>query len=349
LLIGILLPALSGVRRQARITLCVNNQKQHAIGIQNYAASNNDQLVNAPRSTGAAALGPRGIPAYSFAGVNNELSGFGISGSASSVGNATSDFGIPTIDAPLGAVSVIPNGTDGPDQMENATIYNTYWIPLGPFMVDGNGMQMMQEIFITPSDPGDIIDSWTVAKQTFLGSSGSDGFNPTDVATVEGGGAIGFFSGSYRYVPAAYTNSSIWKYLSDGTTQLATTLPNGQPNMTSTWDLATWQAYGKAHGLASVGYPSKKALFFLQDAAHNPSVESWLGRGATTTLAMADGSAGQAVALTDSLQPDSRDNAGGWYGPGVSITIDGDPVDMTENGNGLPFLTTMGGIEGRDL
>ena len=68
LLISILLPAVGQTRRQARISLCTSNMKQHGVGVGNYASQNNDTLPHAPLSTGRFPQeGPRGSTAWTFA------------------------------------------------------------------------------------------------------------------------------------------------------------------------------------------------------------------------------------------------------------------------------------------
>ncbi|MEM1165219.1 MAG: prepilin-type N-terminal cleavage/methylation domain-containing protein [Planctomycetota bacterium] len=372
LLIGILLPALGTVRREARITLCTNNQKQHAIGVQNYAAGNDDELPNAPRAQPAddaeeGLVGARGEIAKLFGGVNTEFNGFAIPGEGSTEDHAEGNpgYGIATMGAPMEAslVSIASEGQfdrrndpdfeETPLFMKNATMYNMYWMVVGPFMVEGSGLQLLQEVFTTPSDPqGQTIETWSIAQSSFRGVNGdgnANAFNPVGnnsqdfIDGLEAAGfnaGLGMYSPSYRYVTSAVTTSNIWTFRPSATDRgMYNSVLPGEENADSEWfeDNPAWRPsndptennwgrYVRANRMANVGFPSSKVLFFLQEARHTPNRDFWFESGAVSTLALADGSATRARADQDGLNPAPAENAGPML-RGAPDSWDGDLTD----------------------
>jgi len=141
LLISILLPAVGQARTAAKISVDVQNLKQHGIGSASYAAANNDSLPNAPVVPQGLAkkYGVAGRLAQEFATDAFPVNGF-----------AFPTTGIPTYKPILQFENGgLPNNAW---QWDNASMFNGYFIVMGEYMTDGEGIDAMQDVFFAQGD-----------------------------------------------------------------------------------------------------------------------------------------------------------------------------------------------------
>ncbi len=350
LLISILLPAVGQTRRQARILLCTSNIKQHGMGMQNFASANDDELPNAPKSPGSQFavvqqnMGITGKTALRFAMPGFDTNGFqwGTRGVATLTGVAT----IPQLN-PL-------------SMNEGASMQGMYWIVLSEFMVDGQGLGAMQDIFISPGDPGTKAD-WKLLRDYVKRTGGSGGngrFPQLNNVTSKTGQFI--TQGSYKYVPTAVIDPAIFKQ----------SPRNGEPidlerwneyvsktreGVSSKWDYggnfnnaggleeAQFYQVVKRNRSAAIDYPSDKVMFWLRTAVHDPRYGLWNETGATCPLASADGSARAITPFRDALPSEPKENAGSIFSLGIARNQHERQFFDTY------FLFNYGGIKGRDL
>ncbi len=331
LLIGILLPAVGETRRQARISLCTSNMKQHGQGVANFSAQNNDFLPHPPLSNAkdaqeAVTYGPKGTIALKFATQAKPLNGFAFQGA-----------GVTAFDSPNH-----PSVTDKSETWANVQTWNGYFIFLSEYMVDGEGVQALSEVFISPSDAKAKTTDFPAVRKYMRDNSGQW----WDLSQTESIGELATARvGSYRYVPAAFTSSRL--YTSDIRGNALTSdydLTSGQaPVMTPSQK----QKYVQRNASSSVDSPSNKVLFWMWNASHNPGKTYWCEDGAVSPVALADGSARGTSPAKDGLQyltPGSEaraENAG-------PVTMWTDPRDSTRQWPAHYWMTN-GGLKGRDL
>lgn len=341
LLISILLPAVGQTRRQARIAACTSNMSQHSQGMMNYAAANDQALPNAPGSPGgdlADDYGPRGQPAFRFATNDRPTNGFSFGAN-----------GIKTMPNPSGPLGYYLWAD--PWMNREHGISHFYWVIMSEFMVEGTGAQAMQDVFLSPSDlqgrrEWDIFLDWLrVEREGEFPSLPGLGNQNAPIA-VDGLNVLapnGISNGSYVYPSSMVCTPEIWLM----------NPRNGNPV-----NPGLFGAFGQFEGqtpteanyltavrknrLSDVLYPSNKVSFFLDDAAHDPDIESWFEQGVTTTYATADGRAGANRPYTDALKSNPRENAGnlhrlGYVAENVPVFFD------------APYMQNWGGIRGRDL
>jgi prepilin-type N-terminal cleavage/methylation domain-containing protein len=338
LLISILLPTVGEVRRQARISLCVANMKQHGQGVSNFAAANNDSLPHVPKNNSKgvnAAAGP--IP-YAFG--NKDLPVNGVT------------FPSP---GPLTAISVADTTTvlNNNEYIADGRLqaWNGYWIYLSEYMLDQSGSDVFDNVFLSPSDTA-ARASWPKIRQFISNASQSGGANngwftlpPPAGSNTKIGGTIPSINGSYRYCIAAMTDYRIYTYKSQGVP-----LISGIPNPVWRLQFGTgaggenFNRYVKRNPQATVDYPSQKVLFWMWNAWHNPNRSAWFEQDAVCPVAMADGSARSTVPYRDGLayRPGNIENAGPMF-----------EVFFNALGNDSSYVThymlTTGGLKGRDL
>ncbi|MCA9293326.1 MAG: prepilin-type N-terminal cleavage/methylation domain-containing protein [Phycisphaerales bacterium] len=351
LLISILLPAVGQTRRQARILLCTSNVKQHGQGLQNYAAANDDVLPNAPISPGSdipvlqVNYGPKGQTAFRFAQPGLEVNGFRW--------GAGQPPGIRTIGDALVSGSQLNPIVMG----EGAGIQGMYWVILSEYMVDGQGVGAMQDIFISPGDPGTKSD-WNALRDYVkrTGNGGGNGQLPkmNDVTSKVGRRVR---QGSYKYVPTAIVDPAMLKQSPRSGNPIDPTrwgmYVSEQRGQTQRWDFAPGfngsfnhaQFYDvvKRNRSSAVDYPSDKVMFWLRGAVHDPRYSLWIEAGATCPVASADGSAKAIVPARDALLSEPKQNAGAIFALGLAYGED--QFDYFDT----YFLYNFGGIKGRDL
>ncbi|MFM9959525.1 MAG: type II secretion system protein [Phycisphaerales bacterium] len=346
LLIGILLPSVGEVRRQARIGLCTANMKQHGQAASNYAASNKDNLPHVPLSNGKGQAGPVGSIGRYFGSALNPTNGV-----------TFAEPGIPTMTG-IANSDTLRNS----QYFSNAQAWNAYWVFLSEFAVDGAGTDVMQEMFISPSE-GDIREEWKrtrqwVSNRASTGSGNTNGFwtlgGPEGTQTIGDPDVEPYRPklGSYRYVHAAMTDHRVYGLNTRGTPTLGNGVTPQTVNLGSS-NATGFASYVRRNTVASVDYPSQKVVFFLWNAAHNKSAEMWCDPSATSTVALGDGSARAVIAQREALPFEAdavrRFESSGPYGA-VNFTPEGEEASgAAVEGRYTWFFLTVGGIKGRDL
>lgn len=334
LLISILLPTVGEVRRQARISLCTANMKQHGQGVANFAAANNDSLPHVPKNNfkGAQNSAAGQIP-YCWANTNLPVNGVTFPG----VGPLTA--------ISLADVNTVLNNNEY--LTANSTqAWNAYWIYLSEYMLDKGGSDVMDPVFNSPSDTASRT-AWPRLKRLISntaqsGTGTSNGWFTLPTTTTVSG--IPVVNGSYRYAIAALTDYRIYSFRAPGT-PLITGIPN------PIWQLSfgtgaggeNFNKYIKRNPQAVVDYPSQKVLFYMWNAWHNPNRDAWFEQDVVCPVAMADGSARATVAYREGLP----------YSPG-NIENAGPMFEVYFVGNGgvnyrTHYMLTTGGLKGRDL
>ena len=352
LLISILLPAVGQTRRQARVLLCTSNVKQHGQGMQNYAAANQDELPNAPVSPGSsdpalnAIYGPRGSTAQRYAMPGLQVNGFqwGTGGAA----------GIRTFDGVATGHQL--------NQLyinEGSGMQGMYWVVMSEYMVDGQGIGAMQDIFISPGDQGTKSD-WAKLRDYVKRSSSGGGRGrlpkPNDIVQAVGERVN---VGSYRYIPAAVMDAGLFKQ----------SPRSGRPIDIERWNMyvseseginGRWEfapgfespggfgadqfyAVSKRNKSSAIDYPSDKVMFWLRGAVHDPRYALWIEAGATCPVATADGSARALTPVRDALRSNPEENAGSIFA--LALAYGEDDFDYFDT----YFVFSYGGIKGRDL
>jgi prepilin-type N-terminal cleavage/methylation domain-containing protein len=341
LLISLLLPALGQARRNARLSRCTANQKQHATGAQAYTSQNNDQLPHGPEGPSLSTTDPRGLrgrPARIMA----------VSAPGTPQDFPTNGWGFPVAGSTTGDVGMTPfsriNPPDpkglGPEVAPGVSMYDFYLVNLGPYMVEGEGTGMLQDVFVSPSHTARL-ESWQRWRDLMKAPlpEGLDGkLPPLDSVFGTPRLEASMLVGSYRYNIAGLVDGMIYSYGSDGQRTQAHSLDNR--NLTTGPFPLHRVIFNKQ---ADVLYPDKKVLFFLWNAAHDKEADFWLEPGATCTIAKADGSAGTVKPYTDvTINGGSgapREHFGSVY------------VLRTEDDTRWPahFFVNWGGVRGRDL
>ncbi|MCH2097666.1 MAG: type II secretion system GspH family protein [Pseudomonadales bacterium] len=343
LLISILLPAVGQTRRQARISACTSNMGQHSQGMSNYASANDQALPNSPDSPGGDltnVYGPKGQPAFRFATVDRPVNGF--------------NFG--TAGAQLMGAGGNPSGAPtyylfaDPWMNQQQGISHLYWVILSEFMVDGQGAQAMQDVFMSPSDvqgrrEWDIFLDWLrVDRQGEFPALPPVNGRIAPI-TQDGLNLLapnGISNGSYLYPSSMVCTPEIWLRnprtggaINPGL-QAYNQFQGGGMNVNNYLDVI------RRNRMSDISHPSNKVAFFMDDAVHDPDIMAWYEQGATCTLATGDGSARATRPYTDALKGNERENAGNrWQ---LFFTDEG-----TASVFDVPYICNWGGIRGRDL
>ncbi len=338
LLISILLPTVGEVRRQARISLCTANMKQHGQGVSNFAAANNDSLPHVPKNNFKginAAAGP--IP-YAFGNRDLAVNGVTFGGvgplTATSVANTTT----------------VLNGsqylTDG-----RAQAWNTYWIFLSEYMLEQQGSDVFDNIFTSPSDTSSR-NNWprlrkVISDDAQRGASNNGWFQlppPSADGSAPRINGVPAVNGSYRYCIAALTDYRIYTYKAQGIPLISGLGDAYNISFGTGAGGENFNKYVKRNPQAIVDYPSQKVLFYMWNAWHNPNRNAWFEQDAVCPVALADGSARATVPFREGLpfRDGNIENAGPMF-----------RVFFTAVGNDSNYLThymlTVGGLKGRDL
>ncbi len=330
LLVGLLLPALGRARRDARVSRCVGNQKQHAQAAANHAAMNSDRLPHAPEGPGNDPndpIGVRGRPArkMAIAGVF-PTNGWGFPP------DAPTDFGsnldsFAWINPPDGFSADIPF----------ASMFDFYLVALGPYIVEGDGPAMLQDVFLSPSH-SQRHESWQAWRSYVKRHDGA--LPPISQIPLDPEAAAAFVVGSYRYSVSALVDPLLYSAAANGQ-QTQVRVRHGRRVHTERFP-AEYVIFNKA---SEVVHPDKKALFFLFTAPHDRGLDFWTEPGATCTIAMADGGAKAVSPHIDGAPPSVRESAGPAY------VFQNDRMEPIGNNpvHRAHFYATFGGIRGRDL
>ncbi len=332
LLVSILLPAVGEVRRQARVSNCVSNMKQHAIGVESYAGGNGDTLPNGPTV-------PRGIDPAFFGQLGNpgaiarEYSGGDDSDPSGAIVMNGFRWEKPVLH--MHSPGNQQNVMNGSWNLDNLQTWNAYWHVLSEYMVEGEGLDALQDVFISPSDkvtPDWLRDLKDIQRESMGQPIDNTSINEAANAPMP----------SYRYVVAAMTKPIIYSYNQGG----AKITPIG--DIENLYDLGDILEKVRRIPKADVRYPSQKALFFMWFAWHNPEKESWFENGATIPIALADGSARASVPSRDAI-PYHNGNAQQLFegaGPFYRLYYTAQAGAIA---NDAFYWLTVGGISGRDI
>ncbi len=330
LLISLLLPALGQARRNARISRCVANEKQHAQGAANYTSQNNDNLPHAPEGPGnslADPLGIRGRPAKAMC-IKDTF--------------PTNGWGFPVAGSEGAEVGIASFARINPGDGFSANIplssmYDFYIPVLGPYMVEGEGTAMLQDVFLSPSHTlrQETWQAWRAYMKKHNGALPPMSEIPNDPEA-----AAALYCGSYRYTISALTDPMIYSSGANGQKTSANARLRG---------LVTNEYFPYEHVIYNKGgdisYPDKKALFWLFTAPHDKGLDFWLEPGATCTIAMADGGAKSLKPYTDGAPSSEREHSGPAY---ILRSERADAVGNTLEWR-AHFFATFGGVRGRDL
>ncbi|HBS29468.1 MAG TPA: hypothetical protein DEB06_08475 [Phycisphaerales bacterium] len=324
LLISLLLPALGTARRAARVSKCVANMKQHGQGLANYASANKDRLLHGPEGPTNNPQDPRGLrgkPARVMAAQTWQTNGWGFPGSAERPGL--------DVFAKVNPDSRADNGTSGfsPD-VAYSSMYDFYLVTLGPYMVEGEGMAMLSDVFLSPSHTNRI-ETWQRWRQLVRDNKGKQ-YDPVSSKQMQ------FIAvGSYRYSVSALVDNRDWISNADGSFNesfVGETVDGPYPYSKLVFNKS-----------ADVAHPDKKVFFYIFEASHDRNVNFYLEPGATATVSAGDGSARNLKPFSDLPIAGSRSEGSGpvyRFGSGSGATALRWPAH---------FFMTYGGVRGRDL
>lgn len=331
LLIAILLPSLAKARTGAKISVDVQNMKQHGIGTASYAAANNDTLPNGPIAPPSAtdAFGIPGRLAQEFGTTQFPVNGF-----------AFPSKGLPTYKPILEFGNGLPNNAW---RWDNASMFNAYVTILSEYMTGGQGIDAMQDVFFASGDSTG--REFRSTASAFLRSHQGQWPSLGNAGILNSS----FRLGSFRYVAAAILDPKVMK---------CTQSPS-RPDLEGEFNLSTQVTTGPEHRAkfyryvtripqSAVAFPSSKVLFFTDTAFYTPGREAWFQPQAISPLAAADGSARAATPEADALGPAHLEDAGSWLNL-VFVNTDPNSGQAVTVSYFAPYLVTYGGIRGRDL
>jgi len=334
LLISLLLPAVGETRRQARISLCVSNMKQHGQGVATYASQNNDTLPHAPLSKARTAsdvafFGPAGQVALTFASERAPLNGF-----------AFRDPGAPSFFSPNNQATVLNNS----QFFQNLQGWNGYFIFLSEYMVDGEGVQALNDVFLSPSDTAAKVNSWPRIRRIMREELNGRWWALNQSTQAPMSNPV---TGSYRYVAAAMSSYRIYSVDEQGQPLapdyiITNRESGGGPVMSP----ALRAKYVARNPVSTMEFPSNKVLFWMWYAWHNPKLILWCEDSAITPVAMGDGSARSVRPFQDGLPLLELNDRRRYENAGPILAVTYIPTGATWPAH---FFLTNGGIRGRDL
>jgi len=316
ILIGLLLPALSMVRSRARVMVCAANVRNHLVATNNYAADKKGMLPNAPKNINP---GPNptfdglpGLPSPVMATVDRPINGWSFVG-----GFRTFDRLVPVPPAQLNS------------DLYRSSIFELYFMVLGPYMLEGEGMQMLQDVLLSPSHKTRR-RNWDDWREFMRGRNGQ----PHSIDSSSGPGAD-FRAGSYRYSLSAVVNAREFSY------SLGSDTIGGVPRGSFESGILLNQMPASKLGynrMSDIQFPSRKVLFWLFHAHHDTpdpgdaERANQLGNcliSKQVPVGSSDGAVRVLSLRADTLPLNYIEGTGGW-GP-------------------MPFYLTINGIRGRDL
>jgi len=217
-------------------------------------------------------------------------------------------------------------------------MFDAYWIVLGQFMVEGEGTQMLQEIFLSPGD-GSGARSFSEWRDRDRDSGGAH-FDP-DLEVADGPNSDTLRVGSYRYTPSALVSHTGLQFDDRGQ------ITDADENITT--NLQGQIKPGKViyNNAASISFPGKKVLFWSWQAFNDSGQRlAWAGGG--VPVVTQDGSA-RVVFPGGSDTVNTRDGLQG-AGPALTnLSVYYLPGDRDVPGLRGYFYLTVNGIRGRDL
>jgi hypothetical protein len=211
------------------------------------------------------------------------------------------------------------------DDLKKSTMYDFYLVQLGPYMVEGEGPAMLQEVFVSPSDTG-VRDSWDAWRALIRQEDGA-------VQHPAANAMQNIYCGSYRYPQQNMLTPSLFAIDIRGGARSA----EFRTQSTATRVGTQYITYNR---VSDIAFPDRKVVFFSVFSIHDPGpLRVWCEEGVTSTIAVADGSARALKSSIDAIQVNGE-NRNDLAGP-VYV--------YTQSGVGLHFIMTNGGIRGRDL
>lgn len=361
LLIGILLPALGEARRSARIAIDLTNLKEHATLIQNHAAAMKGAMPNAPPGRGQVG-GEGGQTGARNSGSPNRPASF----------YATSDF-------PWNGWGYAEG--QGPRTIDGVLGHRQTWkvphIAFGQHLVDGEGFQMLQDIFTSPGGNGwiNVRFYWDLVKdgapgyqipQDLRADPQQPGRSP--LLAPNAGTNIGLvLSPSYRYTLNGLYGSSdlnatdnFWGGLTGGGLPGQPPRPGGGGIAWQEQGTGGWQRFRQFINVADFQHPSKKVAFWDFWASNTPKgggLYNYTLRNAIVPAVFIDGSS-RVTRPAEEILSSSRQSAtyqqyrerlvgGDFYGTREEITYAGSQTPYLD-GRLAWFLYTEGGTKGRD-
>lgn len=327
LLISLLLPAIGGARSKARLSNCQNNMKQHGVGMNAYASSNDGNLPSSPPSPGGLALarelGPAGTPSKRFALDYLPTNGWAFPGN-----------GIPLVVRLFPAASGCSNPNPFSQDICGSYMWDFYIPILGEYMVEGEGMQMLQDVFISPADTGPFgaKASWTWWKEKVNDRNGRQiAANSSELHTGNDVANPGARVGSYRYTVNGFIASEMFRHDQNGQ-------PIHQDALRESAQVP--REFIKYNKVAEIAYPDRKAMFWLFYSYHDNA--RFVGNpGATIPVSFSDGSARIMTSWEDTLQFNPIEGAGPIFEH--PVRDDGFEEDP------MFYFATANGLRGRDI
>ncbi len=338
LLISILLPAVGTARRQARVSRCVANMKQHAQGIANYASQNKDTILNSPISNAsspaeAASVGARGNVAFRFGNQYIPTANWIVTPPIQSFYTTNGLAGNAAVLSDLNTDQSWGGAGNGAD------ITTAYMLPMAEYMVEGEGTAILQDVFASPSDKK-LFEDWKKLKDGIR--TGSQGTAAGAYPRPSGSWISGLKCSSYRYATTNIFNPKAFGYIDDNANCSTLMTASDQPPFNPTNPQGAIR-YVRQNPMAEVRHPTKKVAFFLWDALHNPEVgKAWFESGSIIPVAMFDGSARQTIPYRDGAASSRCELSGPFYN--IYWTAEG--AGVLQPGH---FWVNIGGIWGRDL
>jgi len=334
LLISILLPTINQTQVAAKISADVQSLKQHGIGSAAYAAANKDSLPNAPDT-------PPGLPRKY--GIADRLAQEFATDAFPVNGFAFPTAGIPTYKPILQFENGgLPNNAW---RWDNASMFNGYFIVMGEYMTDGEGIDAMQDVFFAQGDT-DGRAMVSKAKKYLQTSKGQwPGLNATNILNAN------FRTGSFRYVAAGVLDPKVMKCSQPGVPDLNTQFNLRTQLATGEENQSKFYSYVTRVPQSAVSFPSSKVLFFCERSFYVPKRDWWFEPQAICPVAAADGSARGATNERDALIDRAngfKEDAGNWVTV-VFENTDEETGKSTTVEYDFPYVVTYGGIRGRDL
>lgn len=319
ILVSLLLPAILTARRNARVSVCAANVRNHVVANANYASSNKNRVLNAPPkitpTINPAESGIRGQPDPRFATVDNPLNGWAFEG------------GVPI------AEQLRPDDGRLISDLYNSSIFELYFMPLGPYLLEGEGLQMLQDVLLSPSHRtrDDNWDEWREYNRETRGEPFSID-SRTEPAEM-------FRAGSYRYtlsgvldnryyIPIVINDNGNHDFIRyNGQARNALAIINE--------DIPADRF--RYNSMSKVDFPDQKALFWLYHAYHDqndPGENEAINHngGYLSSRLVPVGTADGAVHIVSPLRASPS---------GASS----DPAGAL----GIPYLMSINGLGGRDV
>jgi len=315
ILVGLLLPVLGKARSRARVMVCAGNVRNHLIANMSYAADNRTRLPNAPKNINPGPNpifdGLAGLPSPVMATVDRPINGWSFVG-----GFRTFDRLVPVPPAQLNS------------DLYRSSIFELYFMVLGPHMIEGSGTQMLQDVLLSPSHKTRRTN-WDDWREFMRNRNGA----PFSIDS-QGGPGGEFRGGSYRYGLAAVVNASEFTYSVSSDTIGGIPRASFQSGILLNQMPASKLGY---NSMADVKYPELKVLYWLFHAHHDTrdpgdaERANQLGNYLVSRLVpvgSADGAVRVIAPAREALGLNYVEGVGSW---------------------GLPFYLNVNGVRGRDL